>query len=80
MYVNNKAAMAVSYTEVISVVVCPGQDGKRYQSAPGENISRNAEYGMRNSPTYTLRNYSCGMFGYLLAVGNYCKFSHALIQ
>ena len=30
---------------------------------------RNVEYGMRNSTTYTLRNYRCGMFGYLLAVG-----------
>jgi len=39
--------------------------------------------GMRNPTTYTLRNYRCGMFGCLLAVGilgNYCKSSHALIQ
>jgi len=35
----------------------------------GENTLQNAEYGMRNSNTYTLRNYRCGMFGYLLAVG-----------
>jgi len=35
----------------------------------GENTLWNAEYGMRNSTTYTLRNYRCGMFGYLLAVG-----------
>jgi len=46
----------------------------------GEVTLRNAEYGMRNSTTYTLRNYRCGMFGYLLAVRNYCKCSHALIQ
>jgi len=34
----------------------------------GENTLRNAEYRMRNSTTYTLQNYRCGMFGYLLAV------------
>jgi len=35
----------------------------------GENTLQNVEYGMQNSNTYTLRNYRCGMFGYLLAVG-----------
>ena len=35
---------------------------------------------MQNLTTYTLRNYRCGMLSYLLAVGNYCKCSHALIQ
>jgi len=38
-------------------------------STMGEDILRNVEYGMRNSTMYTLQNYRCGMFGYLLAVG-----------
>jgi len=39
-----------------------------------------AECGIQNSTTYTLRNYRCGMFGYLLAIGSYYKWSHTLIQ
>ena len=49
-------------------------------SAACEKTLQNAEYGMQNSTMYTLWNYRCRMFGYLLAVGNYCKCSHALIQ
>jgi len=40
----------------------------RRHKSRGENTLRKAEYVMQNSTTYTLRNYRCGTFGYLLAV------------
>jgi len=61
------------YDNILVILICSATGSSEYNHCQrgkgrGENSLQNVEYGMRNSTTYTLRNYKCVMFGFLLAV------------